>query len=303
MTTAAVRAQELIQLKNLLYVTDFSQPSEAALPFAVALARRYDATIHALHVLTPTPYGAGSFALTGVAFEAEAETALAAMQQLESQLANVKHHVILERAVDVWSGVEQATADTTADLIVLGTHGRTGAQRFLLGSVAEQIFRRSLCPVLTVGPAVRTSSHHGGRFHRILFATDYSPASIAAAPYAVSVAENNEARLVLLHVAPAIEPGKIDHKSDLSVAEMIQRLYDTVPPHAELSIPPEVAVEYGDPAEKIIEAAAQRSADLIVLGVKSARGHLGPATHLEHATAHEVLARGTCPVLTVRERL
>ena len=302
MTTAAAKAQELVQLKNLLYVTDFSQPSEAALPFAVALARRYEATIHALHVLTPSLYGAGDFALTGIAFEAETETALAAMQQLESQLANVQHHVILERAVDVWAGVEQAINDTAADLIVLGTHGRTGAQRFLLGSVAEQIFRRSLCPVLTVGPAVRTSAHHGGWFHRILFATDYSAASLAAAPYAVSVAENNEARLVLLHVAPAIEAGKSDHKSDLSVAEMIQRLYDSVPRHAELSIPPEVAVEYGDPADKIIEEAAQRSADLIVLGVKCARGHLGAATHVEHATAHEVLARATCPVLAVRER-
>jgi nucleotide-binding universal stress UspA family protein len=302
MTTAAVRAQELIQLKNLLYVTDFSQPSESALPFAVALARRYDATIHALHVLTPNPYASGSFALTGVAFEAEAETALAAMQQLESQLANVQHRVVLERAVDVWAGVEQATNDCSADLVVLGTHGRTGAQRFLLGSVAEQIFRRSLRPVLTVGPAVKTSAHRGGRFHRILFATDYSAASAAAAPYAVSVAENNEGRLVLLHVAPPIEPGKTDRKLDLSVAEMIQKLYDSVPANAELSIPPEVAVEYGDPAEKIIEAAAQRSADLIVLGVRSAQGHLASAVHVEHATAHEVVARAACPVLTVRER-
>jgi nucleotide-binding universal stress UspA family protein len=302
MTTAAVRAQELIQLKNLLYVTDFSQASELALPFAVALSRRYDATIHALHVLTPNPYASGSFALTGVAFEAESETALAAMQQLESQLANVQHRMIVERAVDVWAGVEQATEDCSADLVILGTHGRTGAQRFLLGSVAEQIFRRCLRPVLTVGPAVRTSVHHGGRFHRILFATDYSGASVAAAPHAVSLAENNEARLVLLHVAPAIEPGKADRTSELSVAEMIQRLYDTVPASAELSIPPEVAIEYGDPSVKIVEAATQRAADLIVLGVRGARGHLSSAVHVARATAHEVVAHATCPVLTVRER-
>jgi nucleotide-binding universal stress UspA family protein len=302
MTTAAVRAQELIQLKNLLYVTDFSEPSESALPFAVGLARRYDATVHALHVLTPHPFASGSFALTGVAFEAETETALAAMQNLESQLAGVQHRVVLERAVDVWAGVEQATQDCAADLIVLGTHGRTGAQRFLLGSVAEEIFRRSSRPVLTVGPGVRTSAHRGGRFHRILFATDHTPASLAAAPYAVSLAENNQARLVLLHVAPAIEPGKTDRKVELSVAEMIQRLYDTVPENTELSIPPEVAIEYGEPAEKIVEAAAQRAADLIVLGVRAASGHVPSATHVERATAHEVVAHATCPVLTVRER-
>lgn len=302
MTSAVVRPQELVQLKNLLYVTDFSEPSEAALPFAVALARRYDATIHALHVLTPSPFGSGSFALTGVAFEAETETALASMQNVESELAGVQHRVVLERAVDVWAGVEQATKDCCADLVILGTHGRTGAQRFLLGSVAEEIFRRSSQPVLTVGPAVRTSAHRGGRFHRILFATDHTPASLAAAPYAVSVAENNQARLVLLHVAPAIEPGKADRKAELSVAEMIQRLYDTVPENAELSIPPEVAIEYGQPAEKIIEAAAQRSVDLIVLGVRAARGHVPSATHVERATAHEVVAHAACPVMTIREK-
>ena len=302
MSAAAVNLQVLIQLKNLLYVTDFSEPSESALPFAIALGRRYGATVHALHVLTPNPFAAGSFALTGVAFEAEAETALAAMQKLESQLAGLQHRTVLERAVDVWAGVEQATQECAADLVVLGTHGRTGAQRFLLGSVAEQIFRRSCCPVLTVGPAVRTSAHRGGRFHRILFATDYTAASVAAAPYAVSMAESNEARLVLLHVAPPIEPARTERKTELSVAEMIQKLYDTVPPEAQLSIPPEVAIEYGAPAEKIIDAAAQRSADLIVLGVRGAQGHLPSATHVERATAHEVVAHAPCPVLTVRER-
>lgn len=302
MTSAAVRPQELVQLKNLLYVTDFSEPSEAALPFAVALARRYDATVHALHVLTPNPFASGSFALTGVAFEAETETALAAMQKLESQLAGVQHRAVLERAVDVWAGVEQVTQDCSADLIIMGTHGRTGAQRFLLGSVAEEVFRRSSQPVLTVGPAVRTSAHRGGRFHRILFATDHTPASLVAAPYAVSVAENNQARLVLLHVAPPIEAGKADRKAELSVAEMIQRLYDTVPENAELSIPPEVAIEYGEPAEKIVEAAAQRSVDLIVLGVRAAQGHVPSATHVERATAHEVVAHAGCPVLTIREK-
>jgi nucleotide-binding universal stress UspA family protein len=300
--TTAVKAPELVQLKNLLYATDFSEPSESALPFALALARRYDATIHALHILTPNSFASGSFALAGVAFEAETEAALASMRELESRLAGVQHKVVLERAVDVWAGVEQAIRDCTVDLIVLGTHGRTGAQRFLLGSVAEEIFRHSPVPVLTVGPAVRTSAHHGGRFHRILFATDHTPASLAAAPYAVSLAENNQARLVLLHVAPPIEPGKIDRNSELSVAEMIQRLYETVPSQAQLSIPPEVAIEYGRPAQKIIEAAAERSADLIVLGVRTAHGHLPSATHVERATAHEVVAHASCPVLTVRER-
>jgi len=295
---SAVKVAELIQLKNILYPTDFSEPSELALPFATALARRYSATIHALHVLTPVVTPEAS--MSGLAIQAEVESAEQFMRQLESQLAGLDHLATVESALSVWEAVENVIQDHSVDLIVMGTHGRTGVSRLLLGSVAEEVFRRSPVPVMTVGPAVRTSTHAGGRFRRILFATDYSPASAAAAPYAVSLAENNEARLVLIHVTPRIER-KRDQKCEISVAEMIHRLYDIVPCQAHLSIPPEVSIEYGSPAERIIAAAKQRSADLIVLGARRARGHLGSATHLERRTAHEVVARASCPVLTVRE--
>jgi nucleotide-binding universal stress UspA family protein len=296
-----VNKAELIKLQNILYPTDFSESSELALPFAAALARRYGATLHALNVITLNPMTAGTPECVGMALQAQAELASASLRNLESQLAGLQHETIVERALNVWDSVKKAIEDFSIDMIVLGTHGRTGAQRFLLGSVAEEVFRQSDRPVLTVGPGVRTSCHNGGRFHRILFATDYSPASAAAAPYAVSLAENNEARLLLLHVAKIPEARTDSEKRDQSVAEMIRRLYAAVPPRAELSIPPEVAIAYGRPAEKIIETARERSTDLIVLGVRSARGHLGSATHLEGPTAHEIVVHAPCPVLTVRE--
>ncbi|HXW57815.1 MAG TPA: universal stress protein [Candidatus Cybelea sp.] len=301
MSTVVARPAELIELKNILYPTDFSQPSEAALPFAAALARRYGATIRALHVLDASPFAYITPEMTGMALEAERELAFTSVRQLEAQLADLPHEILLERAPTVWEGVSRVISDGSIDLIILGTHGRTGAQRFLLGSVAEEIFRRSPHPVLTVGPAVRSSSHNGGHFHRILFATDYGPGSSAAAPYAVSLAQHSAARLLLVHVAEVAEPGDGDRDREVSVAEMIHKLYDTVPSQAELSIPPEVLIEYGKPGERIIETAHHRSVDLIVLGVRSARGHLGAATHLERATAHEIVAHAPCPVLTVRE--
>lgn len=295
----ATKIAELVQLKNILYPTDFSQPSELALPFATSVARRYGATIHALHVLTPvvTPESG----MSGIAIEAEVENASRFMRDLDSQLVGLDHQTSIRSAVSVWEAVVKAIVDHSIDLIVVGTHGRSGISRLLLGSVAEEIFRRSPCPVMTVGPAVQTSAHAGGRFHRILFATDYSRASAAAAPYAVSLVENNEARLVLVHVARPIEKQKADQKYELSVAEMIHRLYETVPKWARLSSPPEVSIEYGSPAQQIVEAAKQRSADLIVLGVRSAYRHLGSATHLEQSIAHDVVIRASCPVLTVRE--
>lgn len=87
---------------------------------------------------------------------------------------------------------------------------------------------------------------------------------------------------------------------DLTVAEAMHRLYEIVPKDARLDLPPEVAVEYGESAERIVEFAKERGADLIVIGVRSAAGRIGAATRLERATAYKVVAHAPCPVLTVR---
>jgi nucleotide-binding universal stress UspA family protein len=203
----------------------------------------------------------------------------------------------------VWSAVEQAIEEHEVDLIVLGTHGRTGAKKFLLGSVAEEIFRRSPVPVLTIGPEVWSSVHTGGRFHRVLLASDFTPASAAAAPYALSLAQESGAHLLLVHVMrkPDSRNEREVTRFQLSVAEAIQHLYETVPDHAELSTAPDVSLEYGDPAERILTVAREKRADLIVLGLRDSAGHIGAATHLERATAHKIVAHANCPVLTVRE--
>jgi nucleotide-binding universal stress UspA family protein len=167
----------------------------------------------------------------------------------------------------------------------------------LLGSVAEEIFRRSPVPVLTIGPGARAGLHGGGRFHQIVFATDLSAAAQAAAPYALSLAQENEARLLLLHAIPRRDAGK--KNADLSVAEAIHQLYEIIPRDGDLHNPPEVAVEYGEAAAKILEAAKKRSADLIVLAVRGPDA-VGAATHLGGATAHKVVTQASCPVLTVR---
>jgi nucleotide-binding universal stress UspA family protein len=291
-----------ISLKNILFLTDFSEPSEAALPFASAIARRYNARIYALNVFWPAPYVYTTPEVTAAAIEAEEEGAKLAMGRVQASLAGLKSEIIVERGMDIWSAVEQEIKELGIDLVVLGTHGRTGAKKFLLGSVAEEIFRRSPVPVLTIGPGVRSSAHNGGQFHRVLFATDFTADSVAAAPYAVTLAQENRAHLLLLHVMrrPDSRNDNEEKRFELSVAEAIQQLYDTVPTDAELCTPPEVAVEYGEPAERILAVAKKRRADLIVLGLRDAEGRIGAATHLERATAHKVVAHAACPVLTVR---
>jgi nucleotide-binding universal stress UspA family protein len=289
-----------IEIKNILYLTDFSEPSEAALPFATAMARKYAATIHALHVVVPVPYLFTAPETIADSITIEEEISEANMQSLDSRLNGVSHQTIIERGLGLWSVIEKTIKNTGADMVVLGTHGRTGAQKFLLGSVAEEVFRRSPVPVLTIGPLVRRGVHSGGRFRRILFASDFSPESTAAAPYAISLAQENEAHLLLVHVVRQRDHDRDDRMYELSVAEAIHRLYETVPDEVQLWCPPEVSVEHGNPGKRIVEAAEERSADLIVLGVRDAAGHLSAATHFERNTAHAVVAHAACPVLTVR---
>lgn len=297
-----------ISIKNILFLTDFSEPSEVALPFATSIARGYGARVYALHVFTPDPNVCGAPAKLAIAaIETGEQTAKA---RIDSQLTGLEHETIVDWSIDLWDAVQKTIKEKHIDLIVMGTHGRTGADKFFMGSVAEEIFRRSPVPVLTIGPDVRSSVHTGGRFHRVLFPTDFTDASLAAAPYAISLAQENNARLVLLHVMRTPELRNFNGRNEndqrrfeLSVAEAIHQLYETVPKDADLHFPPESLVEYGDPADRILALAKDRSSDLIVLGVRDATGRIGAATHLARATAHKVVAHALCPVLTVRENI
>ena len=297
----AIAAPVEVKFKNILFLTDFSEPSEAALPFAAAVARGYDAKVHALNVMIPPAYVYTTPDLTSAAIEAEEEVAQSEMKRVDSQLAGLPHATILERGTGIWEPVKSAITQFNTDLLVLGTHGRTGTQKFFLGSVAEEIFRRSPVPVLTIGPQVHSLSQNGARFHRVLFATDFTPEAEAALPYAISLARQAGGRLILLHVVRKLgarnktEAGPVE----LSVAEAIHQLYEIHPTDVGLDFPPEVAVEFGEPATRIVEAAKVRGADIIVLGVRNAAGRLGAATHLEGTTAHKVVAHAPCPVLTV----
>ncbi|HXX20105.1 MAG TPA: universal stress protein [Candidatus Acidoferrum sp.] len=297
---AGVQTGSRVVLKNVLYLTDFSEPSEAALPFASSIAREYGAKVYAYHVLIPATYTYTTPELTAAAIEGQEEAALANMQRVDAHLSGLPHETIVERGTGIWSSLEQAMKDYEIDLIVLGTHGRTGAQKLLMGSVAEEVFRRSHVPVLTIGPGERRGAHRGARFRHVLFATDFSAEALAAAPYALSMAQENEARLTLLHVMKEPETKPFDKATEDAISSALFQLHEIVPETAESWCRPEAVVEFGNAAEQILKTAMERGADLIVLGVRGGRGVPGAATHLERATAHKVVVHALCPVLTVR---
>jgi nucleotide-binding universal stress UspA family protein len=291
-----VKNDTRIAISNILYLTDFSQPSEAALPFALSIAREYGAKVYAFHVLIPAVYTYTTPETAAAVLDAQEDDAQANMQHVKAQLAGVAHETVVERNTGVWPALEAAIKEYAIDLIVVGTHGRTGAQKLLMGSVAEEIFRRSHVPVLTIGPFEKRGAHRGARFHHVLFATDFSEDSLAAAGYALSMAQENEARLTLMHVMK--EPEPFDKAAEDRISSANFRLREIVPEAAESWCRPEAVVRLGTAADRILEIAREGDIDLIVLGVRGSRG--GAATHLERATAHRVVAHAPCPVLTVR---
>ena len=296
MKTATARTA--VRLRNLLFATDFSPAAAQAIPYVKRIAKHYNADLVTLHVRPPVVNPMTQPTTWAVDFEAAKAQDDQHRKEVLDTFAGIRTQVLIEEG-SIQSCLDAAIAKDNIDLVVIGTRGRTGLGKLLLGSVAEEIFRTVSCPVLTVGPHSDSSRGSGGQFREILYATDFSPESQGAAAYAVSLAQEFQSRLILLHVIPEQKPGDLVSAPNIT-ASSEQLLRKLVPSEAKAWCKPEYFVERGDPAEKILEFANGREADLIVLGVRPEKGVAGAATHLPIATAHKIVSHATCPVLTVR---
>ena len=136
------------------------------------------------------------------------------------------------------------------------------------------------------------------KIENVLFATDFSEASLAALPYAISLAEENQAELDILRVVPPQKSQELVRPSELMDAT-VRQMKQLVPMEAEAWCKPNYLAEVGEPAQKILQVVELSKADLVVLGVKRGRRALG-VTHIPWTTAHKIIAEARCPVLTVR---
>jgi nucleotide-binding universal stress UspA family protein len=286
------------RLKSVLVATDFSETCQIPLRHALGIARHYGAKLYLAHVVSL------GFALAGAdALNAAAEAARRDAHQLETQLvetgalAGLDHEFIVGQG-PVWEVLNQIIRQKGVDLIVSGARGRRGLQKMALGSVAEEIFRCADCIVFTVGPG----SYQEARANEIvpnrtfLFATNFDEASLCALPYAISYANQFDAKLVLLHVVPtAPSPKSLLYRASL------QRLEDLTL-NSTLKVRPEFVVEFcpvGPISEKILETAQNLKVDVIILGLRRST-HVEAASHKPWATAYEVVCGAECPVATVR---
>lgn len=297
----------MIRIRQILCPVDFSPFARRALDHATVLARWYQAELTVLHVspLMPTLFGMepAVHAATLAPFDREA----LGRELLEFVGETV--HATPRPQLLVRSGPAAGTllgyaVENGTDLIVLGTHGRTGFERFMLGSVTEKVVRKARCPVLTV-PRGAAEGPKQPLFGRILCAVDFSPASDRAAQYALSLAQEAKAQLTMLHVVEwlpdhsfAKYPGfDADHFRRSLLTDARARAEALIPEEARAWCETDTHIVCGKPYEEIVRIAHHDLADLVVLGV---HGH-GPVDRvLFGSTAQQVVRQAECPVLTIR---
>lgn len=282
-----------LKFSKILWATDFSSSSLASLPYAVAFSRRYQSRVYLAHVLVPHPYPLVSPEAVPY-LDKLRQAASKHLSELSSsgQFDQVPHETLLGHG-EVAEVLRGMIKDHDIDLVVVATHGRRGFRRSLLGSVAEEIWRTSPCPVLTVGPQVTRPAGTEIAPRQILYPTDLSEESLAAAPYALSFALEYAARLTVLHVVPST----IRASARLLARAFRDEVREMIPPEATPWCQPVCRVECGEPAETILKMVRECQADLVVLGVRSPR-----ALTVQRIgnIAYRVVAEADCPVLTVQ---
>lgn len=290
--SSSLQTPVALAVKNILFPTDFSPYSQAALPYARAIAERYASTVHLVHVLTPEPM----IELPLDRFpelDADKDVAQTLMKTLlaSKPFGKLAYTATVERG-QLWDVLATLIKNKSIDLMVLATHGRRGLKKLVLGSVAEQVFRLASCPVLTVGPEAMHEGSSDSFFKTILFATDFSSGSQHALAYAVSMARDYNSHLILLHaVSDSMEI------PDLALAE--QQVADLISAETMGELKPEIITEAGSAAETILNVAKNNHAGLIVMGAHHA-GVTSIAAHLPWATTSKVVCEAHCPTLTVR---
>jgi nucleotide-binding universal stress UspA family protein len=186
-------------LKNILYVTDFSPSAGAALPYLPAIATKYGSKVFAVHVKAPDSYvmvPPENYLALAKSTEEQIKKEAASLHE---RLGGIPHEILIGEG-DTWSLISKVIQEHEIDLLVLGTHRRTGIEKLMLGSVAEMIFRQATCLVLTIGPHASEHGNRHGGLRKLLYATDFTPESLAAAPLELSFAQAHQANLTLLNV-------------------------------------------------------------------------------------------------------
>jgi nucleotide-binding universal stress UspA family protein len=304
----------MIEMSRILCPIDFSDHSRRALDHAVAIARWYESAITVLHVYAPVPVAA--FGPNHV----EIPPMILTSVDRDQLLSDVKRFADAEAApgVTIEAAVREGAPARTivdeadsmqADLLVMGTHGRSGFERLMLGSVTEKVLRKATCPVMTV-PAHLPDAVPAGPvlYKRILCPVDFSESSLEALTYAVSLAQAADGQLTVLHVIShefenTADMASLVHAAGMTIGDFLKereealqrRLHELTAGAEWCRVEPLTA--HGKPWREVLRIAAERQSDLIVMGV---RGRGAADLLFFGSTTQHVVRQASCPVLTRR---
>ena len=276
--------------EHILVPMDFTDTSQRALEYAKTIAKQQNSELLLVHVIPPinpiTPAEGG--------WVDEYEVREQLEEQLEQSGADLRSEGYRARAISVTGPLYDELLSTVkeykVDLIVLGTHGRRGVDRLLVGSDAEAVLRRTHCPVLCVGPAVPDLQDKVWRIREVICATSLDPKSAEVAAYAHKIAALHEAEFVLFHARNASK------QEDVDWASFEDAFHSYVPEGLGKYSSLRTRLAIASPGTSIIDVAKQRGSDLIVMGAHPASSL---AIHFARGTAAMVIAEAPCPVMTV----
>lgn len=292
-----VNPDKKVSLTKIMVLTDFSEVSELALQYALALARRYEASIYLTHIISPDAYHLAEPGLAELTYQKMRQAAEQGFADIliSGKLRGVSHETLLYEGT-LWPTVERLIHDRNIDLVVTGTHGHGHVEKIVMGSVAEEVFRQADCPVLTVGPLTRKHTPHEVALNDILFATDFGPGAARAARYAFSLAQEHGARLTVLHVAE--EAAAITREQERTLRNInLARMRQLMPLGTDNWCKVDFRVAFGAPVEEILNESRETNADLIIMGAKTRNTLAG---HAPLTVAYNVVTKAKAPVFTVR---
>ncbi len=299
-----------VHIKNILCATDFSDFSNRTIPYGVALAKEFNAKLYICHVIDFSSIAIyGEFQLNPV--DQQNRIKQQAAEQLNELIGKqpVKWEPLIS-AGHIADELSRLVEEKQIDLVIAATRGRSGLKRLILGSVTERLMRVLACPLLVVQSPEHefvNPINQEIRLKKILVGCDFSPDSDLAFQHALSLAQEFEASLHLVHV---IEPSvyKDLSKPDNTIGEEIQqglhdrlteKLIGMVPEEARNWCTPTTRILEGQPYEELGRYAKTEDMDMIVLGV---RGHGLVKTLFLGSTTDRVVRQAPCPVLSVSTR-
>jgi len=296
-------------LKKILCTTDFSDHSNFALLFGIGLAKEFGAKLYVCHIIDLPHAGMYGEAIVNIEERQRRITGFA-QKQFKQLIGDID--VDWEPLITTGNAADEIArlvSDYGIDLAVSATHGRSGLKRLMLGSVTARLMRMLSCPLMIIrGPEGETAAKNETlEIRRILVGCDFSSDSNLSFQYGLSLAQEFESELHLIHV---IEPSVYEDllkptqertegfKKDLR-QHLLNKLTEMVPEDARHWCTPKTVLLAGQPHEELSKYAVVNDVDLIVLGV---RGHSLVEKFFVGSTTDRVVRRAGCPVLSVRPK-